>query len=107
MQLNSRLEALGVLAGQGAIEFNFSETKSNRKIVVMIFDLTVPGGINGKAAIAEIRKSNKEIPAFVASGYADDPVMKAPAEYGFMASICKPFRKSELSELLNKYLGNK
>jgi CheY-like chemotaxis protein len=60
--------------------------------------------MGGKAAIEEIRKTNAEIPAFVASGYADDPVMKSPTEYGFTASICKPFRKVELSEMLNKYM---
>jgi CheY-like chemotaxis protein len=70
----------------------------------MIFDLTVSGGMGGKAAIEEIRKTNTDIPAFVASGYADDPIMKKPAEHGFTASICKPFMKSELSEMLNKYL---
>jgi CheY-like chemotaxis protein len=93
--------------GKEAIDFFASETKANRKIAGMIFDLTVPGAMGGKAAIEEIRKTNKEIPAFVASGYADDPVMKKPAEHGFMASICKPFRKSELSEMLNKYMQTK
>ena len=90
--------------GQEAIDFYHSETKSNRTIVGMIFDLTVPGGMGGKAAIEEIRKLNKDIPAFVASGYAEDPVMKNPAEYGFSASICKPFMRKELTEMLNSYM---
>jgi signal transduction histidine kinase/CheY-like chemotaxis protein len=90
--------------GKDAIDFFAAETKANRKISGMIFDLTVPGGMGGMAAITEIRKTNTEIPAFVASGYADDPVMKKPAEFGFTASICKPFKKSELSEMLNNYM---
>jgi len=90
--------------GKDAIEFFVAETKANRTIAGMIFDLTVPGGMGGKAAIEGIRELNTDIPAFVASGYADDPVMKKPTDYGFMASICKPFRKSELSEMLNKYM---
>jgi CheY-like chemotaxis protein len=45
-----------------------------------------------------------EIPVFVASGYADDPVMKKPTEHGFTASICKPFRKSELSKMLERHV---
>ena len=93
--------------GEDAIDFIASETKANRKIAGMIFDLTVPGGMGGKAAIEEIRKVNKDIPAFVASGYADDPVMKKPTEHGFTASICKPFRRVELSEMLNKYMKPK
>ncbi len=93
--------------GKDAIDFFASETKAHRKITGMIFDLTVPGGMGGKTAIEEIRKMNKEIPAFVASGYADDPVMKIPTDYGFTGSICKPFRKAELSEMLNKYMKPK
>ncbi len=43
---------------------------------------------------------------FVASGYADDAVMQNPAEYGFTASLCKPFTIAELSEMLNAHLKN-
>ena len=93
--------------GKDAIDFFVTETKANRTIAGMIFDLTVPAGMGGKAAIQEIRKSNRVIPAFVASGYADDPVMKNPTEYGFMASICKPFMKSDLSEMLNRFMKPK
>ena len=70
----------------------------------MIFDLTVPGGMGGKDAVKEIRKIDSRIPVFVASGYADDPVMKDPVAFGFTAGICKPFRITELSEMLNKHI---
>lgn len=93
--------------GKDAVEYFASEIKVKREITGMIFDLTVPGGMGGKAAVEEIRLLNTEIPVFVASGYAEDPVMKNPAEYGFTASICKPFRRSELSEMLNKHLSEK
>jgi hypothetical protein len=36
------------------------------------------------------------------SGYSDDPVMQNPKDYGFAASICKPFMKRGLSEMLNR-----
>jgi PAS domain S-box-containing protein len=107
--IGDMLETLGYSVvskenGKDAIDFFASETKAGRKITCMFFDLTVPGGMGGKAAIEEIRKSNKDIPAFVISGYAEDPVMKSPAEYGFTASICKPFRISDLSEMLNNHV---
>ncbi len=44
------------------------------------------------------------IPIFVASGYADDPVMAAPTDFGFTASICKPFLRAQLGHLLSKHL---
>jgi PAS domain S-box len=89
--------------GMEVVEFFINET-AKRPITAMIFDLTVPGGMGGMEAVKEIRKLNKKIPIFVASGYADNSVMKDPAEYGFTASISKPFTISDLSELLNKYL---
>ncbi|HMA95951.1 MAG TPA: response regulator, partial [Polyangiaceae bacterium] len=70
----------------------------------MIFDLTIPGAMGGKETIAEIRRVNKSVPVFVASGYADDPVMAQPGKYGFTGSITKPFSSVEVSELLNLHL---
>jgi PAS domain S-box-containing protein len=103
------LESLGYTVvfkdnGKDAINFFTAETKANRKIVGMIFDMTIPGGMGGLEAVANIRKINKEIPVFVSSGYAHDTVMNNPTEFGFTASICKPFSKAELAKMLNKYL---
>jgi two-component system, cell cycle sensor histidine kinase and response regulator CckA len=90
--------------GRDAIDFFVSGIKANRKIAGMILDLTVPGGMGGKDAIAEIRNHCSKTPVFVASGYAEDPVMANPKAYGFTASICKPFRKADLAAMLHKYL---
>ena len=90
--------------GSDAVEFFEAETKEQRTVAGMLFDLTVPGGMGGVDAVQRIRKTTTEVPVFVASGYADDPIMKNPAEHGFTASICKPFRISELSEILNTYM---
>jgi len=73
----------------------------------MLFDLTVPGAMGGKEAIEQMRKMGVHIPAFVSSGYADDPIIRNPAEHGFTASICKPFMRSELMEMLEKHMKGK
>jgi len=90
--------------GRDAVDYFLAETRANRKIAGMIFDLTIPGGMGGREAIGEIRKLGAETPCFVASGYTEDPVMANPKEYGFTASICKPFSISELAKMLNRYL---
>lgn len=90
--------------GKDAIEFFRAEMKANRKLAGMIFDLTIPGSIGGKEAIGEIRKICSTTPAFVASGYSQDPIMANPNKYGFTASLCKPFRIAELSEMLEKHM---
>jgi PAS domain S-box-containing protein len=88
--------------GQDAVDFFAAELHAQRGLAGMIFDLTVPGGMGGIAALAEIRKLDAMTPAFVASGYADDPAVRNPKDYGFSGSICKPFRKVELSKILEK-----
>jgi PAS domain S-box-containing protein len=105
------LDSLGYMVvckenGKDAIDFVTSEYKANRKIAGMLFDLTIPGGMGGKEAVVEIRKLDAcaKTPVFVASGYAEDPVMANPVEYGFTASIGKPFKKTELVKLLNEHL---
>jgi PAS domain S-box-containing protein len=103
------LEAFGyqvvrVKDGREALEFFAEAQKSGQPIAAMLFDLTVPGAMGGKEAIAELRKLSTTVPVFVASGYADDPVMAVPQEYGFNGSIPKPFTSRELSELLNAHL---
>lgn len=90
--------------GNDAIDFVRKEIKSNRELAGMIFDLTIPGGIGGKEAIEKIREICPITPAFVASGYSEDPIMANPDRYGFNASIRKPFTKSELSEMLDNHL---
>jgi PAS domain S-box-containing protein len=92
----------GKNSGKEAVDFYISETGAGRTFAAMIFDLTIPGGMGGIEAVAEIRKLNKEIPVFVASGYADNSAMKNPVDFGFTASIPKPFTIAELSEILNR-----
>jgi len=68
-----------------------------------IFDLTIPGGMGGKDAIVQVRKKLPDLIVFVSSGYSEDPVMAQPQQYGFTDSLCKPYRKSELAAMLNRY----
>jgi PAS domain S-box-containing protein len=90
--------------GRDAVDFFRTETAAGRKVAGMIFDLTVPGGMGGREAVAEVRKTCLETPVFVASGYAEDPVMANPTKFGFTASICKPFRKSDLAAMLATHM---
>ncbi|HNX77829.1 MAG TPA: PAS domain S-box protein [Candidatus Rifleibacterium sp.] len=93
--------------GRAAIEFYRAEKLAGRDIAAMIFDLTIPGGMGGIDAVTGIRRLDTEIPIFVASGYANDPVMKNPSVYGFTASISKPFRLKDLAEMLARHLKAK
>jgi PAS domain S-box-containing protein len=107
--LGKMLETLGYRAvckrdGKEAIDFYLEETRSGRAPAAMIFDLTIPGGMGGVEAVAELRRLDRELPVFVVSGYADDLVMHNPAEHGFTASLCKPFTITELSTMLSVHV---
>jgi PAS domain S-box-containing protein len=106
--MSEMLESLGYSIvcmhdGKEVIEYLKSiNDEEIKKIAGIICDITIPGGMGGKEVVEEILKITSRIPVFATSGYADDPVMADPASYGFRASICKPFRKSELGEMLNR-----
>jgi len=107
--LRKILESMGYTVvctndGKEVVDFYTKETRLEHKFAAMIFDFTVPGGMGGIKAVSEIRTLDAVIPVFVASGYADDPVMRNPVEFGFTASICKPFSIADLSIMLNAYL---
>jgi PAS domain S-box-containing protein len=105
--IGGMLSALGytvleVKDGKEAVELFAAERA--RGIVGMIFDFTVPGGKGGVEAVAEIRKLDSAVPVIVSSGYAEDPVMLNPKNYGFTSSIAKPFKKTDLSALLESLI---
>ncbi len=74
-------------------------------VLAILLDLTVPGGMGGKAALEAIRRRDTAVPVFVASGYADDPIIQNPREYGFTDSIRKPFLLKDLRALLARNIG--
>lgn len=108
--LSRMLEKMGyktvcVTNGQQALDEFKRAGESGQEFTAVILDLTVPGGMGGQETITEIRKINSEIPVFVASGYASEPVMANPREYGFTASIAKPFKVGGLKKVLDQYLS--
>jgi len=90
--------------GEEALLLCAEANKEGNPIRAAFFDLTIPGGMGGKEAIVLLRKDFRDLPVFASSGFSEDPTIARPAEFGFTDSIRKPFRKSELSEILNKHL---
>jgi two-component system, cell cycle sensor histidine kinase and response regulator CckA len=66
-----------------------------------MLDLTVRSGEGGREAVRPLRELLPELPIIASSGYSDDPVMAQPAQFGFSASLRKPFRLNELGDLLS------
>ncbi|MEA3266277.1 MAG: ATP-binding protein, partial [Candidatus Fermentibacteria bacterium] len=61
------------------------------KFDILIMDITVPGGVGGVEAISMIHELDPSAVAIVASGYSNNTVMANFKDFGFVASITKPF----------------
>jgi len=70
-----------------------------------MLDLTVRTGEGGRDTAHPLRQLLPELPIVAWSGYSDDPIMAAPEQFGFDASLSKPFRLNELSDLLARLVA--
>ncbi|MBP7636194.1 response regulator, partial [Candidatus Ozemobacteraceae bacterium] len=89
-------EALGLIraaAGQG------------RPFSLVFMDLTIPGGMGGREAVAELRKEDRTTRVIVTSGYFSDPIMANPAAFGFDDRFQKPFSLEDLNRLMERLMG--
>lgn len=73
----------------------------------VILDLTVPGGVGGKAVISKLLTIDPKVKAIVVSGYSNDPVLANYQEYGFKGRVAKPFNLVDLSVVLHSVLEGK
>ncbi len=71
-----------------------------RPFAGVILDLTVKGGMGGDKTVVELRKIDPQVKAIIASGYAEDPIIKNFMDYGFVGALTKPFSMKQLKELL-------
>ncbi len=84
-------EAVFAADGAEAVRAYVAARQAGRPFDIVIFDLTVPGGMGGKDALQELLKVDPDIRALASSGYSSDPVMANPRAYGFRTSLPKPY----------------
>ena len=92
--------------GEEAVELYSRAASSGEPFDAVIMDLTIPGGMGGKEAVAEILKIDPEARVIVSSGYSEDPIMSDFEKYGFSGVIAKPYRVEDLSEKLQALVAN-
>ena len=94
-----------VANGREAVEKYRNAKDAGKKFDLVLLDLTVPGGMGGEKAILELKKIDPDVVACVTSGYADNPILSEPEKYGFVGTIAKPYRTSELLKTVKEALG--
>lgn len=67
-----------------------------------VLDLTIPGEAGGAAIVADLKRLRPGLACIAASGYAEDPVIARPADFGFDASIGKPYLVDDLLGIVRR-----
>jgi len=70
----------------------------------VLMDVTIPGGMGGREAVAELLRKHPDARAIVSSGYSNDPVMASFREHGFQGVIQKPYKIQELGAVVGKVI---
>lgn len=90
--------------GAQAVETYRQSMAEARPIDVSILDLTVPGGMGGEEAAGMILQDDPNAKLIVSSGFVNERTLAHYEELGFKGVLRKPFRLSELEELLQRVL---
>ncbi len=90
--------------GDETIERYKKAKEDNVPFDIVIMDLTIQGGMGGADAIKKLREMDPNVKAIVSSGYSNDPIMSNFTEFGFKGVITKPYRLSDLSDVVNSVM---
>ena len=72
---------------------------------LIIMDLTMPGGMDGREAVRKLHELDADVRAIVSSGYANNRVVNDYEAYGFRASVKKPVNMAELIRAVGEVIG--
>jgi CheY-like chemotaxis protein len=90
--------------GASALDLYKHEKEAGVPFDLVILDLSVPEGLGGKDAIALLKAYDPAVKAVVSSGYSNDPVVMDYAGYGFSGKLSKPYKISDLKDLLENMI---
>jgi len=97
-------EPITTCDGSEALERTRALLAEGKHLSAAMLDLTVRSGEGGRDTVRPLRALMPALPIIASSGYSDDPVMAEPAQFGFTASLHKPFRLPELGDLLARLI---
>ena len=97
-------EVMFAREGAAALELYKQEKESGAPFDLVILDLSVPEGLGGKDAIALLKAYDPGVNAVVSSGYSSDPVVVEYERYGFSGVLSKPYKISDMREMLEKMI---
>jgi CheY-like chemotaxis protein len=90
--------------GQAALGLYRQEKEAGMPFDLVILDLSVPEGLGGKETITLLKAYDPAVKAIVSSGHSNDPVVQDFVQYGFSGRLSKPYKISDLKELLEQQI---
>ena len=92
--------------GKEALEKYSLAAAAGRPYLVVIMDLTIPGGMGGKEAVTRLLALDPSAKAIVSSGYSYDQIMADPGKYGFSGVVSKPYDIVKMGKTLHRVINS-
>ncbi len=90
--------------GSKAVESYAAGLRSGKRFDLVLMDLTIPGGMGGREAMARVLELDPDARGIVSSGYSDVPVLADNRRYGFRAILKKPFTLQDFKRAVHEAL---
>ena len=98
-------EVESVVDGQAMLDCYRAGLQQEAPYDLVIMDLTIPGAMGGKEAMAKLLEIDPEAKGIVCSGYSNDSIMADFKGYGFQGSCVKPFQFTVLTQVVKEVLS--
>ncbi len=98
-------EVVSAESGDQAVSLFEQSRADAAPIALAIVDLTLRGEMGGEVALARLRAVDPQLPAIVASGYANSQVLADHVAHGFQAVLMKPLGLPALGEAVRSALS--
>jgi len=91
----------GAVSGQDGVERFRYLSQSESRVEAVLMDMTLPGGMNGREATAEIMRIDPGARVVATSGFFDDEARDTLQMSGFVGVLPKPFTIESLSQVMH------
>lgn len=94
------------ITGEETLEAYKQARENGTPFDVIILDLTVLGGMDGREVISAIREFDYDVKVLVSSGDLSDPAIVSFADFGFSGVLIKPYNKIGLDHAIRSVLSD-
>lgn len=91
--------------GNEAVKMYQDALEAKRPYDIVILDLVIQEGVDGKETIARLLQIDPGVRAIVSSGFVNDPTMGDFWDKGFIEILPKPYKTNELEDVIRRVLA--